>query len=77
MRHFRFVGYPPFSFQRSQRLNFEFNLECYDENLASGLQELIRHKAATAEEVTLEQLHDRPFLTQLRDGLARLATPYL
>ncbi len=62
---------------RSLRLNFEFNLECYDDNLASGLQALVEHKLRAAREVTLADLDNRSFPVRLRDGLARLATPYL
>jgi len=62
---------------RSLRLNFEFNLECYDDNLAQGLETLISHKAKIAREFTLQDLDRRSFPVRLRDGLARLATPYL
>jgi cardiolipin synthase len=62
---------------RSLRLNFEFNLECYDDNLAQGLEALIVHKAKVARELTLEHLDRRSLPVRLRDGLARLATPYL
>jgi cardiolipin synthase len=62
---------------RSLRLNFEFNLECYDDNLASGLEALVEHKLRAAREVTLADLDNRSFPVRLRDGLARLATPYL
>lgn len=62
---------------RSLRLNFEFNLECYDDLLAEGLEALVRHKTGVARELTLETLRQRSFPVRLRDGLARLATPYL
>jgi len=62
---------------RSLRLNFEFNVECYDDAFAGRLDELIDGKAENAREVTLEQLDERSFPVQLRDGLARLLTPYL
>ena len=62
---------------RSLRLNFEFNVECYDEAFAAKLNELIKEKAQAAREITLEEVDNRGFLVRMRDGLARLLTPYL
>ncbi len=62
---------------RSLRLNFEFNVECYDVELAQQLKSLIDEKIAMAREVTLADVDGRPFPIRLRDGIARLATPYL
>jgi len=59
------------------RLNFEFNVECYDEHLAGKLNRIIAHKAEHAQQATQAQLDARSFPIRLRDGLARLATPYL
>lgn len=62
---------------RSLRLNFEFNVECYDEALGETLEGIIKEKAATAREVSLEEVNARGLPTKLRDGLARLLSPYL
>lgn len=62
---------------RSLRLNFEFNVECYDRQLAGSLQKLIRQKIGAAGRVTLEDVDDRPLPFKLRDGVARLFSPYL
>ena len=62
---------------RSLRLNFEFNVECYDLDLAAQLNKLIRTKLSTAKQITLQDVDSRPLLIRVRDGLARLATPYL
>jgi cardiolipin synthase len=62
---------------RSLRLNFEFNLECYDAELAARLTKLIQAKRTGARQVTLEQVDARALPVRLRDGIARLATPYL
>ncbi len=62
---------------RSLRLNFEFNLECYDLDWAERLEKLIEAKRKTAREVTLQEVDGRPLPVRLRDGIARLATPYL
>ena len=62
---------------RSLRLNFEYNLECYDAELTRRLEELLEAKRKTAHLVTLEEMDDRPLPVRLRDGVARLLTPYL
>ena len=62
---------------RSLRLNFEHNLECYDLELARRLEELVARKLSTAHLVTLQAVDARPLPARLRDGLARLLTPYL
>jgi len=62
---------------RSLQLNFEFNVECYDGELARSLRELVTARIAGAHAVTLQELHDRPLAARLRDGVARLASPYL
>ncbi|MEX0958663.1 MAG: cardiolipin synthase [Burkholderiales bacterium] len=61
---------------RSLRLNFEYNLECYDEPLAQRLDRLIMQKIAAAHRVTPEELA-RPMPIRLRNGIARLFSPYL
>jgi len=62
---------------RSLRLNFEFNVECYDEHLAQSLNEIVDKKAQSAREVMLDEVNARGIPVRLRDGLARLLTPYL
>jgi cardiolipin synthase len=62
---------------RSLRLNFEFNVECYDWALAAELNKLVAEKLASARQVTRQEVDGRPFLIKLRDGIARLASPYL
>lgn len=62
---------------RSLRLNFEFNVECYDANLARTLcgwfDEQLRH----CHETTLAEVDARSLPVRLRDGAARLFTPML
>jgi cardiolipin synthase len=62
---------------RSLRLNFEFNLECYEANLAGALEELVRSKLKHARRLTLEEVDGRSLPIRLRDGVARLLTPFL
>ncbi|MFB6352358.1 MAG: cardiolipin synthase, partial [Bradymonadaceae bacterium] len=61
----------------SLRLNFEFNVECYDEELAEYLEDWAVAKRESAHRLTLEEFDNRPFGQTLRDNLARLAAPYL
>jgi cardiolipin synthase len=62
---------------RSFRLNFEFNLECYDKTFAASLKEIIRNKMAYAHRVTPDEINGRSLPVKLRDGIARLFSPYL
>lgn len=62
---------------RSLRLNFEVNLEVYNDALAAEANALIDRRLEGAREVTLAELDGRPFPVRLRDGLARLLSPYL
>jgi cardiolipin synthase len=62
---------------RSLRLNFEFNLECYDTELAKRLDQWVEAKQKGAHEVTMAEVNARSLPGRLRDGVARLLTPYL
>ena len=62
---------------RSLRLNFEFNLECYDAELAQRIDQLVEMKRKGAHRVTVEELDGRSLPARLRDGIAALLTPYL
>ncbi len=62
---------------RSMRLNFEFNVECYDETFTRQMEALIDGKIATAKEITLKEVDARSFPVRLRDGVARLFAPHL
>jgi cardiolipin synthase len=63
--------------QRSLRLNFEFNVECYDKGFAAGLDRLIDEKKAASRPLLLEQIEKRSLAVKLRDGAAWLLSPYL
>ena len=62
---------------RSLRLNFEYGVECYSTELASRLDALLDRKIGASRPVTRDDLDRRPLAVQLRDGVARLAQPYL
>ncbi len=62
---------------RSLRLNFEYNLECYDRALAARLDAIIDAKIAVARPVDRSELESQPLPVLLRNGLTRLLSPYL
>ena len=62
---------------RSLRLNFEFNVECYDRALAAELEKMIQRDIAQSERLTIGKWNQRPFLIRLRDATARLLSPLL
>ncbi|NWK57602.1 cardiolipin synthase [Verrucomicrobiaceae bacterium N1E253] len=62
---------------RSMRLNFEYNIECYDDALAEQLDSIIDEKLAASRLLNADALRSRSLPIQLRDGTARLLSPYL
>lgn len=62
---------------RSLRLNFEFNLECLDPALGARLAAWVEGRRATARQISLREADARSLPVRLRDGAARLLTPYL
>ncbi len=62
---------------RSLRLNFEFNVECYDPALARTLAAWFEERRRQARPITLSEVDARGLPVRLRDGVARLLTPIL
>jgi cardiolipin synthase len=62
---------------RSLRLNFEFNVECYDRALCQQLRTLVDDRLQRAKRVDPHELEERSLTVKLRDGLAWLLSPYL
>jgi cardiolipin synthase len=62
---------------RSLRLNFELGVECYDRALASQLEALVDARIAAARRLDASTLADAAWPIRLRDGAARLLSPYL
>jgi cardiolipin synthase A/B len=62
---------------RSLRLNFEFNVECYDVELAGVLAGWFDEHVAGSRETSLAEVDSRSLPVRLRDGAARLLTPFL
>ncbi len=75
-RHWSLVGSGNWD-PRSLRLNFEFNVESYDRPLATRLGALFEDKRSRSRSVTLAEVDGRPLPIKLRDGVARLFSPYL
>jgi cardiolipin synthase len=62
---------------RSMRLNFEFNVETYDRDLAATLDRHVSDCIAHSRRKTLAEVDARSLPVRLRDGIARLFSPYL
>jgi len=62
---------------RSLRLNFEYNVECYDTALAQALSAVVRGKIATGKPYTPVDWQRQTLFEKLRGGVARLGQPYL
>jgi cardiolipin synthase len=62
---------------RSMRLNFEFNVETYDRDLAGRIDRHIAGVIARSRRKTLAEVDERSLPIRLRDGIARLFSPYL
>ena len=62
---------------RSLRLNFELDVECYDRELSAALSALVDVRVAAARRLERDELVDLPMPARLRNGVARLFTPYL
>jgi cardiolipin synthase len=63
--------------QRSLMLNFECNVECYDAELTAKLNQLFDSRLADSRRVSYRELVDQSLWRKLRNGLARLFSPYL
>jgi len=62
---------------RSLQLNFEFNVEVYDEGVAAEVGALVAERLRVGRAVSLAEVQARPFHVKFRDRLARLLSPYL
>ncbi len=62
---------------RSLKLNFEFNVEVYDSDLAKSLERLLMEKSRGGKALSLEELYQRGLAVRLRDNAFRLFAPYL
>ena len=62
---------------RSLRLNFEFDLECYDINVTALIDTLVEQKLAQSHKLDRDWLKSQPRWCQLRDAATRLFLPYL
>lgn len=63
--------------QRSLRLNFEANLECYDSGLGAALEAYVAARRATGRRVTRNDVVSMSLPVQIRDRFFRLFASYL
>ena len=63
--------------ERSLRLNFEFNVETYDRDLCGRLDAHVAGVVARSRAIGLAEVDGRSVPRRLRDGIARLFSPYL
>jgi cardiolipin synthase A/B len=62
---------------RSLRLNFELNVEAFDTAFAKQMDEVIDKKMVGARRLKPSEIAHRKFMIKIRDGIARLFSPYL
>lgn len=62
---------------RSLALNFECNVECYDRALTARMVAYFDTCTVVSDALTLQEIDQQPWYLHLRNGLARLLTPYL
>ncbi|MBU2810119.1 cardiolipin synthase [Acidithiobacillus thiooxidans] len=63
--------------ERSLRLNFEFNVECYNALLVNKINTLFRTHQNSATQFTYAEYLKRPFHHRLFDGCTRIFSPFL
>ncbi|GIW99234.1 MAG: cardiolipin synthase [Pirellulaceae bacterium] len=63
--------------QRSLRLNFEVAVECYDRQFVDKLESIAHTKMQQSHPLTITQLEQLPLWQKVRNGFARLGSPYL
>jgi cardiolipin synthase A/B len=62
---------------RSLRLNFELEVECWDPDVARRAEALVEQRINHARGIALADVDARRMAIKLRDGVARLFSPYL
>jgi len=62
---------------RSLRLNFEFNMEIHDPRFAGELGHHFDAVRTRSRQVSLQEMDARPLPSKIRDGFAKLFSPYL
>ena len=62
---------------RSLKLNFEFNVEVFDEKVAEDIALRVNRKIALARPIDLEEINKRSFFRRMLNKFVWLATPYL
>jgi len=58
-------------------LNFELNVECQSTKLVAQLLDIFEGEREASRVVSLQDINQRSMPVRLRDGVARLFSPYL
>lgn len=62
---------------RSLRLNFEFDVEAYDESFAAAAEQIVWRKIEASRRLEVEEVDGWSWPRRIRNGLAWLGSPYL
>ncbi|MFW6083989.1 MAG: phospholipase D-like domain-containing protein [Gemmatimonadota bacterium] len=62
---------------RSLRLNFEFDVEAYDESFAAAAETVVWSKIEASRRLSVEEVDGWSWPKRIRNGVAWLASPYL
>ena len=63
--------------ERSLRLNYEFNMECYNTAIAEDVNKLFSAHQNAGRQLTYEEYMKRSFYERFLDGCARIFSPFL
>ena len=62
---------------RSLKLNFEFNIEAYNDQLAKRMSAWVQDRFASSHQITLAEIDSRPLSKRILGRVLWLASPYL
>lgn len=63
--------------ERSLRLNFELDVECYDDKFAAEMRAIFEEKRSHSREMVLSDLSSKSMPVKIRNGICHLLSPYL
>lgn len=62
---------------RSLKLNFEFNIECYDQDFGAQMAAWVQPRIDASKPLSLEAVRKRPWMSRATGSLVWLLSPYL